>query len=649
MATLIDDPFPDVQRYVRESRWGEAVRLFEQELSREERDDSATQLAYAIALIGAGRHGSGFKLLTPELLALPHARVDLRRFVLPNLLEAGQLNRAVIILEKVVAAHPDSIEERRLLGSVLGRLGRTDESLEQARKVLELEPDDAAGQATYLQRLMMAGRAQDAGEHARSLGERLVAHPRLTAIGLLALNRGGQVKHAAWLALSLNLDIIADEQVAASVVRALADAGCSEDAIERGEALLQRGWDDPTLRSYLAQAYMNSAIPDRYEKMVVHLEAGIARAPCDALMHYALGEALLRLRRYSDALAPLAKAVELQPKVPQARALYARALKQTGRYVEAAREFRVLLKLQPSSGRWQRYAAGALAQAGRRDEARALFDEFVLRRAASLPSSFEAGLERLWERVDTVDIPRPRLDWAWSLRNSNEPIDRAEWERSAKWGHLADHYLLDWLECRSGRVQEPMMRLAELDEVDEAFRQLDRSNGLILASAHIGAMYAGPLALELLGIRCRWLASTPSVARTSYARSLISTSDQDDMQVAKSFMQSLREGYAVVVAIDGAINLGAPRIPFEGQEITYSSFAARTAHRLGTHSVFVAPYWTGDRIGFAFERLPDPVEGEDAETFADRWRDAYLQSLRSFLGGDPRNLRLSGGIWRHIR
>ena len=55
-------------------------------------------------------------------------------------------------------------------------------------------------------------------------------------------------------------------------------------------------------------------------------------------------------------------------------------------------------------------------------------------------------------------------------------------------------------------------------------------------------------------------------------------------------------------------------IVFEGQEITYSSFAARSAHRLGVPSVFCAPRWEGDRIGFVVERLPDPYEEEDADS-----------------------------------
>jgi hypothetical protein len=60
-----------------------------------------------------------------------------------------------------------------------------------------------------------------------------------------------------------------------------------------------------------------------------------------------------------------------------------------------------------------------------------------------------------------------------------------------------------------------MTRLADLSEAERVLSEVDRSNGVILASAHIGPMYAGPLALELLGVQSRWLASTPSVARTA--------------------------------------------------------------------------------------------------------------------------------------
>jgi tetratricopeptide (TPR) repeat protein len=453
---------------------------------------------------------------------------------------------------------------------------------------------------------------------------------------------------AADLALHMADSASVDEATAAAVVRTLVEAGRHAQAIEIGERLLEEGWEHEVLRSNIAQAYLTSHREDRYERAIGHLREGLDIEPRDVRMNMAMGEALLRTRNYEAALPHLKLACELQPKVPHQRALYARALKQVGNYADAAREFRTLLELQPSSPRWARYAAGALSQSGQRKEAADLFDRFVRDRRNGLSINFERGLKALWDRVDEVDIPQPRLDWAWSLANEGTN-DRAEWERRAKWGHLADHYLLDWLECRSDRVHDAMERLADLSDAERVLEGIDRSRGMILASAHVGPMYAGPLALELLGVRSRWLASTPTVARTAYAKSLISTSEQDDMQVGKAFMLSLRKGFSVVIAVDGAINLASPRVPFEGQEITYSSFAARTAHRLGVPSVFAQPRWEGDRIGFVLKQLPDALPDESADDYADRWRDAFLAALRDYLGGGPENLRLSGGIWRHIR
>jgi len=372
-------------------------------------------------------------------------------------------------------------------------------------------------------------------------------------------------------------------------------------------------------------------------------------------MNAGLGDLLLRAGRIDAALPYLAKTCELQPKLAQVRALYARALKQAGRYQEAADSFRMLLTLVPGDGgRWQRFAAGALAQAGHREEAAELFDAYVSKRRDALPPTFDEGLTALWDRLDETNIPEGRLDWAWTLRDPASTLDRAEWERRAKWGHLADHYLLDWLECRDEQVHEAMAHFAdELDYLEEftaGMRALAPGKGVVYASAHIGAMYFGPLSLELIGERSRWLASTPSVARTSYADSLISTSDQTDTQVARAFMRALQQDNIVVVVVDGAINLAAPRIEFEGREVTYSQFAARTAHRMGSSSAFVAPIWRPDnKLGFVLKAMPMPEPDESANDYAARWQEAYFGHLRAFLAGEPQNLRLSGGIWRLIR
>lgn len=639
-------PAGEIGGLLRGERWEELAGLYERELTADERAQAEVRLAYAIALMRTGRFEQGLALLDEPVLALPNARSDLRRFVVGPL-SADARERAVKVLDRLLDIRPDEVEDRLTRAALQARLKKWDECLADGEIIVRQRPDNRT-RAWFLQMLIQAKRIERAGRYAEDLGSEAADHSRLANMALLALERSGRTDQAANLALELSTRLVSDEATAATIVRALYDAGRVDDAVDVGERLIGEGWDDPVLRSSLGQAYMLTRRADRYERAIEHLRAGLDLRPDDFRMNSAMGEALLRNRNYEGAIPYLERACELKPEQAQARALYARALKQAGRYDDAAREFRRLLAMQPSSPRWQRYAAGALSQAGRRQEAAELFDSFVAQRRASLPPRFGDGLRALWDRVDQVSIPAARLHWACSLSDTGAN-DRADWERRAKWGHLADHYLLDWLECRDDRVADAMKALSNLDPAEQALTSMDSRAGMILASAHIGPMYAGPLALELMGIRSRWLASTPSVARTAYAGSLISTSDQDDMEVARKFTQALRQGNAVVIAVDGAINLAAPRIPFAGQEMTYSSFAARTAHKLGIPSAFVAPRWEGERIGFVVERLPEPNPGEDVEAYSERWRVAFLASLRRYLGGEPENLRLSGGLWRHIR
>jgi tetratricopeptide (TPR) repeat protein len=637
----------ELNALLRNCCWEDVRALYEGQLTSNERADPEFRLGYAIALIRSGRERAGISLLGPDVIALPNAHAELRRHIVSPLVRDKQFELASDVLAVVLQADPNSIEDLRLRASLLGRLKRWPDAIRHAETVALALPDDLAAQTAYIQLLLQGGSVDVAGARAEAIVDRIEGHPRSANIALLALSRSGRLDAAVNLAIELAETGITDELLAAAIVRTLFAAGRVDETIDAGERLISEGWDDATLRASIGSAYMASRGEDRYQKAIAHFKVGLDFAPDDVRMNSVMGEALLRSRSYDQAIPYLERACKLQPHVPQARALYARALKQAGRYADAAAEFRQLLELQPSQSRWRRYAAGALSQAGLRTEAADLFQSFVVDRKKSLPKRFEKGLEALWARVDSVEIPQARLDWAWRLSNLGSS-DRYDWERRARWGNLADHYLLDWLECRDDRVHEAMMRLADLSEPAKAFAQVDSRNGLILASAHIGPMYAGPLALELLGVKSRWLASTPSVAKTAYAGSLISTSDQDDLQVARAFMQSLKQGYAVVLAVDGAINLAAPRISFEGQEMTYSSFAARTAHRMGVPSLFCAPKWQGDRIGFVLERLPDAHPDESADSYAERWKEAYLSVLREYLGGPPENLRLSGGLWRHI-
>ena len=361
------------------------------------------------------------------------------------------------------------------------------------------------------------------------------------------------------------------------------------------------------------------------------------------------GETLLIQNDYCTARVDLARALELAPHLNHLNVWLGRALKGAGEYERAADLMVAACLNQPESVELRRTAASALNQAGRQEAAMRLYDHLLKSREEGLPDDFQSGLEALWDRVDDLHIPKARFDWAWQFRDKDRFPDRDEWERRGKWGLLADRLIYDWLECRMDEAGQVLEKVCELDPLEALVRPLvDQGRGVIFASAHIGAMFTGPLALELLGFENRWMASTPGLPSVAFNRQLISTSDQTEAQVARQGMRALAQGATLTIAIDGAMNVAAPRIAFEGQEITYSGFAARLAFKQKAPSVFAVPQWRESEIEYHLAKLPYPREGEALEEFTNRWREAYLDQLRIVISAAPENLRLAGGIWRHI-
>jgi tetratricopeptide (TPR) repeat protein len=615
-----------------------------------ESQDATARLRDVIAQIRAqARPERDMAALEPALRQAKDGWRDVRRLLVSPYVKEGKFVPAVAALEVLIAVHPARTDDRRLLASLLGRLEQWDRAIAEADAAAGIEPGNAALHAARIQLRVQAGRVDQAAEVARTTLALAQSAPEDATAWLMAFMRNGDVAEASGIAAALDPDKLPNERVATMAVRALLADGRTAAAIRFGDGALRAGHDCAALRSSLGLAHLRRGTEeDRKTLALAHFEVGLQAAPEDVRLLTLYGETLLRAGRYKESVAPLARAIELAPDLEQTRGLYARALRYTLRYDEAADQMMKLLEKSPDNLLWQRSAIGALSQAGRKQEAEEMFSQYVAKRGAKLPETFAEALARMEEQLDTAPIPKARLDWAWSLRGDTS-IDRATWERRARWGHMIDHLLFDWLECREERVEEAMQMLGELDTGERFFAPLlAAGRGVVVATAHVGPMYAGLMALELVGIPSRWLASAPSIARSSYAEALISTADQTEAQVAKACMRAINSGYVLCLAIDGAANPAAPRTTFEGQDVTYSGFAAHLAHRMGVPSVFYAPRWENGQVAYTLEMLPSANPGEAADAYAQRWQKAYFDRLREHLAGAPENLRLSGGIWRHV-
>lgn len=640
-------PLDAAKRAIRAGAWEIGLaRLDEIERDGGELDASA-ELLRAIARIRTSGLAAGLDGLDVQRIRNAQGRADLRRLLIAPLVKAGSLAEAAQVLDLLVQAYPESADDRRTYASVLARLKRWGEALGHIDETARTAPDDLSLLAARIQLRMQAGDAGSAARLAHQSIGAVTQVPDEAHVWMTALLRGGDLAAAASLAARID---VPNHRVASVAVQALRSSGRTGAAIAVGRNALRAGHDSAALRSNLAQAHLaRGTHDDRLVAALEHLAVGVRMAPDDLRLNSLYGETLLRAGRFAQSVPFLEKSCALAPGLEHVRAMYARALRHSGNHAESAEQFFRLASANPQHARWQRSAAGALTQAGRIDEAASLFDDFIRRRAAGLPVTFEQALVRLDELAKTVTVPRARLDWAWTLRNEAQATGREAWEHKAQWGYLVDHLLLDWLECREDRAEEAMELLAGLDEAEQFFEPLRATGrGFVVATAHVGPMYGGLMALELLDIPSRWISSTPGISRSHYARSLISTGDQTEVQVVKASLKALQEGYALCVAVDGALNPAAARVRFGNQEITYSSFAARACYRFGLPSLFYAPRWESGRIAHTLRRLPEPEEGETLEGYVARWQHEWLTHLRAHLGGCPENLRLSGGLWRHV-
>ncbi|MEO8296630.1 MAG: cellulose synthase subunit BcsC-related outer membrane protein [Burkholderiales bacterium] len=274
---------------LRQSRYAEARRLFDEAAARETGDPREWH----------------------ELTAVARYWDDVDRA--RALLDQGQPQAAEALLRPALALQPEQTEARVLLGEALRQTGRLQAADEQFREVLARDP----GNARALR-----------GRFAVAMQQAAVAQTPTELNAILTDARAAAARQGVPLA----------DVVDATALRAAADALTAQGHTESAQKLLEWGVAarpaDAWLRHDLARLYLRNGLPSL---ATATMDDGVARAPGDADMRYAAALIALSTDREEDALANLGAIA------PSERSDAQRSLAESARFELSLKRYRAAL------------------------------------------------------------------------------------------------------------------------------------------------------------------------------------------------------------------------------------------------------------------------------------------------------------------
>ena len=250
--------------------------------------------------------------------------------------QAGKVGAAVPEYQAYLEKNPDNVVARSNLGAALSRLGRYDEAIGEYTEALKRDPGNAGIQVNLALAYYKTARISTAAEH-------------LTAV--VARQPGN--RQAVFLLADCDLQL-----------------GENKKVIDLLAPLERQAPNDKALIYLLGTAYIRDKQPDRGQLLVDR----ILRDGDSAEARLLLGTTKMNAQEFSDALADLKKAVELNPHLPDVYSYYGLGLLATGDMAGAADAFRKELESNPNDFVSNLQLGVVLKQDQDYDKARAFFE-----------------------------------------------------------------------------------------------------------------------------------------------------------------------------------------------------------------------------------------------------------------------------------
>ena len=573
---------------------------------------------------------------------------DVIRLIVWPAVERGDLDYGLEQIARLYAQNPESVEVLTLYGDILLRLGRAEKSVALLQDAVARQPDRAEAVLLLIQSLMRLEKLSNAYDLAIQAKSKWLENRHLTVECARLLKLVGDGDNGLDLARQIYEHHREDGELMEIAARLQLQFSSPQQAQVTCETALAGGHDGTVFQLLLAKSLLALNKPDH----AIDVLQQVADLPgCDPEAMELLSELLAEKGQPRQAEKYLAKLVAADPDNVGFLVKHGMVLKLLRKNDQAGETLLRAIELDGGSEGTVRAAMACLMQTGRKQEAEKLYQTFQDKKRAVLPDSLADGLLMAGQFAKELQLPADRLNWVWEIvQKHTDPEklpDRGAWEKAAKTGYLADQLLSAWLEGKPESRKEVSQLFVGLDQTFDKISQIAATGkGLIVASAHVGPMYAGPLAFYEMGWPCKWVAAVPSLSSLGYGDLLISTIEQSELAVVDAVYKSLGKGEAVLIAVDGADHPAAATTEFEGRMIRYSDFVARASFKRNVPSAFGVSLWNGQTIRFEIFAMPRPEQGEKIEDFVARWNKAFFDQLRKVLLLGPENLRLGGGLWR---
>ena len=546
-----------------------------------------------------------------------------------------------VVQTKSAATWRDSLRE---IGNAQAE-GRLNEAIDLNVEGIASYPTVLTLRAKHLQLLLKARHTDKAAEAAQQWPNWPKLDARTAKLVAISLARGGSSDDVVRFYMKSASLLTEDAQAVCAVMDAYTALRNPEAALAVADIHRKRVGEISAIvyeRMCVLQADMGDMETSNASALLA-----LEKSPDSVRAGVQLARNLMQAGTPRTALRYLEHVVETAPHLVRVRVDAARAAKLSGRSELAVELLSAIPEDQLIRNRAnERLLISTLIQAGKIDTAEARYQSMVsrlrIKQAPTLAQALDAGPDK------TTDLDA-RFDWARELTDAISTQESA-WIEAARWGAHADATLLDWLETRIEGVEEIMELFVDISAAEADLENYIGRGASLIVSAHIGALYAGPVAMELMGLDAVWLASSPNPPGAHYGKQLISTTDNNETQVARGVLTALSADKAVVIALDGTSNPGAPRAAFGGKQVTYSTYPSKLSARYKIPTMFGAAFWTKDRkIDFHLAPMPTYKPGSSMEDYLSHWREVYFENVVCVINKSPENLRLMGGIWRDVR